>query len=102
MASPPLLAFCFSSFSLDDLDQFDQVFWRAISGQVNSWRKKVIGIPSTNLEKLQPNKAPFLYNFSPSVVPPPLDWHEWIHVTGRSSVLVLFRSFSFFLFLGLE
>jgi hypothetical protein len=23
-----------------------------------------------------------LYNFSPSVVHPPLDWTEWIHVTG--------------------
>jgi sterol 3beta-glucosyltransferase len=27
--------------------------------------------------------VPFLYNFSPSVVPPPLDWTEWIHVTGE-------------------
>ncbi len=27
-------------------------------------------------------KVPFLYNFSPNVVPPPLDWTEWIHVTG--------------------
>ena len=26
--------------------------------------------------------VPFLYNFSPNVVPPPLDWTEWIHVTG--------------------
>lgn len=25
---------------------------------------------------------PFLYNFSPTVVPPPLDWYEWIRVTG--------------------
>lgn len=23
------------------------------------------------------------YNFSPSVVPPPLDWPEWIRVTGK-------------------
>lgn len=27
--------------------------------------------------------VPFLYNFSPNVVPPPLDWTEWIHVTGE-------------------
>ena len=27
--------------------------------------------------------VPFLYNFSPNVVPPPLDWTEWIHVTGQ-------------------
>lgn len=29
-----------------------------------------------------PITVPFLYNFSPSVVHPPLDWTEWIHVTG--------------------
>ena len=31
---------------------------------------------------MEPHKIPFLYNFSPSVVPPPLDWPEWIRVTG--------------------
>jgi sterol 3beta-glucosyltransferase len=31
---------------------------------------------------MQVNKVPFLYNFSPSVVPPPLDWVDWIMVTG--------------------
>lgn len=64
------------------LSQFDQVFWRAISGQVNSWRKKTIGIPSTTLDKMEQHKVPFLYNFSPTVVPPPLDWYEWIRVSG--------------------
>ena len=62
--------------------QFDQVFWRAISGQINRWRKRTIGIGSTNLDKLEPHKVPFLYNFSPTVVPPPLDWYEWIRITG--------------------
>jgi sterol 3beta-glucosyltransferase len=31
---------------------------------------------------MEPHKIPFLYNFSPTVVPPPLDWPEWIRVTG--------------------
>ncbi|RMJ12714.1 Sterol 3-beta-glucosyltransferase [Fusarium kuroshium] len=31
---------------------------------------------------MQPNKVPFLYNFSPSVVAPPLDFSDWIRVTG--------------------
>lgn len=31
---------------------------------------------------MEPHKIPFLYNFSPVIVPPPLDWPEWIHVTG--------------------
>lgn len=61
---------------------FDNVFWKAIAGQVNRWRKKELGLRSTNLDKMQPNKVPFLYNFSPSVVPPPADYGEWIHVTG--------------------
>jgi len=61
---------------------FDNVFWKAIAGQVNRWRKNELGLRSTNLDKMQPNKVPFLYNFSPSVVPPPLDYPDWIRVTG--------------------
>jgi sterol 3beta-glucosyltransferase len=61
---------------------FDNIFWKAIAGQVNRWRKKELGLQATNLEKMQPNKVPFLYNFSPSVVVPPLDYSDWIRVTG--------------------
>lgn len=61
---------------------FDNVFWKAISGQVNRWRKRELGLRATSLEKMQPNKVPFLYNFSPSVVVPPLDFSDWIRVTG--------------------
>lgn len=61
---------------------FDNVFWKAIAGQVNRWRKKELHLQRTNLEKMQPNKVPFLYNFSPSVVVPPLDYSDWIRVTG--------------------
>ena len=61
---------------------FDHVFWTAIAGQVNRWRKKELSLRSTNLDKLHPNKVPFLYNFSPSVVVPPLDYSDWIRVTG--------------------
>lgn len=61
---------------------FEQIFWRATSGQVNRWRRKTLGIRSTNLEAMQQHKIPFLYNFSPVVIPPPLDWRENIHVTG--------------------
>ena len=32
---------------------------------------------------MEPHKIPFLYNFSPAVVPRPLDWPEWIRVTGN-------------------
>lgn len=61
---------------------FDNVFWRATAHQINRWRNRTLGLPSTTLEKLQINKVPFLYNFSPYVVPPPLDYSDWIRVTG--------------------
>ncbi|KAL7285750.1 hypothetical protein ACG7TL_000859 [Trametes sanguinea] len=61
---------------------FDQVFWRGTAGQINRWRKNTLGLPSTSLDRMEPHKIPFLYNFSPIVVPPPLDWPEWIRVTG--------------------
>lgn len=64
---------------------FDQVFWRGIAGQVNRWRRSVLGLPSTSLDKMDPNKVPFLYNFSSILVPTPLDWPEWIRVTGALS-----------------
>jgi sterol 3beta-glucosyltransferase len=42
----------------------------------------MLNLPRTSLDKLQINKIPFLYNFSPSVVIPPLDYSDWIRVTG--------------------
>ncbi|CAG8275388.1 unnamed protein product [Penicillium salamii] len=61
---------------------FDTVFWKAIAGQVNRWRANELGLKATTLDKMQPNKVPFLYNYSPSVVPPPLDYPDWIRITG--------------------
>ncbi|CAK7230156.1 Sterol 3-beta-glucosyltransferase [Sporothrix bragantina] len=61
---------------------FEAVFWRATASQINRWRNNVLGLRNTTLEKMQINKVPFLYNFSACVVPPPLDWSDWIRVTG--------------------
>ncbi|KAJ5132352.1 hypothetical protein N7448_006510 [Penicillium atrosanguineum] len=61
---------------------FDTVFWKAIAGQVNRWRNSELGLKATNLEKMQQNKVPFLYNYSPLVVPPPIDYPDWIRITG--------------------
>jgi sterol 3beta-glucosyltransferase len=76
---------------------FDTVFWRAIAGQMNRWRKLTLDLPPTSLDKLDQGKVPFLYNLSPSLMPPrellnsacwvsddaiALDWPEWVHVTG--------------------
>lgn len=61
---------------------FDNVFWKGISGQVNRWRRKTLKIPKTSLDQMQQNKVPFLYNVSPSVFVPPVDFSDWVCVTG--------------------
>ncbi|KAF1940755.1 hypothetical protein EJ02DRAFT_406049 [Clathrospora elynae] len=61
---------------------FDAIFWTAISGQINRWRRRELGLQGTSQSKMQASLRPFLYNFSPHVVPPPLDWPDWVRVTG--------------------
>lgn len=60
----------------------EQVFWKGTQSQVNSWRKKTLGLPAINVSSLAEADVPFLYSFSPSVVPPPYDWPDWIHTCG--------------------
>lgn len=80
---------CFSlMFFVQSYVMFDQVFWRAIAGQINRWRRNLLRLGPTSLDKMEPHKIPFIYNFSPHLVPPPLDWPEWIRVTG----LLLYRA----------
>lgn len=61
---------------------FASIMWRATSGQVNRFRRKTLGLAPTNLARLSEAKTPFIYNFSPTVVPKPNDWREWICVAG--------------------
>lgn len=70
------------SYNMFSYILFDTVFWKATAHQINRWRNTTLGLPNTSLEKLQPNKVPFLYNYSQYVVPPPLDYSDWIRVTG--------------------
>lgn len=61
---------------------FDQLLWTASSGQINRWRKHMLNLDSTSLAKMHTETVPFMYNFSPAVVPPPLDWGSLTAVTG--------------------
>jgi len=70
------------SFNYSTYVIFDNIMWSAMAGQVNRWRKRVLQIPKTDLEALAQTKIPFIYNFSPSVVPKPLDWSDLITVSG--------------------
>lgn len=61
---------------------FDHAIWRAIAARTNTFRQTVLGLLPTTYEKLEVWKIPYLYSFSPSIVPSPLDWLDWIHCTG--------------------
>lgn len=61
---------------------FDNIIWKATSAQINPWRKKMLNLEATDMSKLSQTKVPFMYNFSPSIVPKPLDWHDDIAITG--------------------
>ncbi|KAF5093820.1 hypothetical protein D0Z00_003849 [Geotrichum galactomycetum] len=61
---------------------FDNLFWKGISSQVNKWRKESLGLHKTNLDRMGQTKVPFMYNVSSSVLVPPVDFCDWIHVTG--------------------
>ncbi|KAF8740502.1 Glycosyltransferase family 28 N-terminal domain, partial [Rhizoctonia solani] len=70
------------SFNYSTYVVFDNVFWQATSGQINRWRRKHLGLPSTDMAHLAQTKIPFIYNFSPAVVPKPLDWKDPITISG--------------------
>lgn len=70
------------TFNVSTYGFFEMIFWQGTARQINNWRKSMLGLPSTSLDKMKPNKVPFLYNFSPEVVPPPMDFSDWIRVTG--------------------
>ncbi|WWC71508.1 uncharacterized protein I206_105466 [Kwoniella pini CBS 10737] len=70
------------SFNYSTYVLFDNIMWKASAGQINRWRKKYLGLKSTDMTTLSVTKVPFLYNFSSAVVPKPLDWHDDIIITG--------------------
>lgn len=70
------------AYNLMSYTLFDKVLWQASSSQINKWRKNTLLLKPTSLEKLDTHQVPFIYNFSPAVVPRPLDWASYIHVSG--------------------
>lgn len=56
----------------------------------NLFRKETLGLPplpflGERFRKKRPKNLsplPILYGFSPSVIPKPVDWSNWLHVTG--------------------
>ncbi len=66
---------------------FDQLIWQSIRQPINQWRHETLHLPplpprSGVLARMQQQKVPFLYNCSPSFLPKPNDWPDWVYVTG--------------------
>ncbi|QIW95533.1 hypothetical protein AMS68_001051 [Peltaster fructicola] len=70
------------TYNLTTYGLFDNLFWQMTASQINRWRMRTLKIGPTTSGKMQQNKVPFLYNFSPSFVAPPLDFSDWVRITG--------------------
>lgn len=64
----------------------EQLTWQPSRNFVNQWRKDFLGLkpypfsgPNALLEK---KHYPIVYGYSPTVLPKPADWGDWIHVVG--------------------
>jgi sterol 3beta-glucosyltransferase len=63
-----------------------QIIWQSFRSTDKLKRKKVINLPGPSFwgpyKNNRLNQNPILYGFSPSVIPPPVDWGSNTHVTG--------------------
>lgn len=68
-------------------DFFDQFLWQAVRHPINQWRQETLNLPALPFwsgitKRMHQKKLPFLYSYSPSLLPKPSDWPEWVDVTG--------------------
>jgi len=66
---------------------FDQLLWQSVRVPINEWRQETLNLSplprwSGITRRMYQQKLPFLYSYSPSVLPKPSDWPDWAHVTG--------------------
>ncbi len=61
-----------------------QVMWQGVRAATQNARKEVLGLPPLANPYSSPrlNRFPWLYGFSPSVIPQPADWTDTATVTG--------------------
>ncbi len=66
---------------------FDKLIWLSIQQPFNQWRQETLTLPSLPpwsgvLTRMQQQKIPCLYTCSPSFLPKPSNWPNWVYVTG--------------------
>lgn len=74
------------AFNLWSHHALRQLLWLAIRSSINLVRKEALGLPPLPIrepfQELDRRCTPLLYCFSPSVIPRPPDWEQWIRITG--------------------
>jgi len=64
----------------------EQIFWHIFRKVTNRWRREVLDLPPIGFSgpfgKSSWRQQPFLYGYSPSIIPKPPDWPDWLNVTG--------------------
>lgn len=67
---------------------FDQLFWQSVRQPINQWRQETLNLPPLPfneglVRRMQKQKIPFLYSYSPAFLPNPSDWNtDLVHVDG--------------------
>ena len=64
----------------------EQLFWQPFKQPINDWIHSTLNLPPLPWlgfsSRTYQQKHPYLYGYSPSVIPKPRDWQDWRHVTG--------------------
>jgi sterol 3beta-glucosyltransferase len=64
----------------------EQAIWQIARSPIDRWRLEALGLPALPwygpFNLLYEQEKPYLYGFSPSVVPRPPDWPDWHHISG--------------------
>jgi sterol 3beta-glucosyltransferase len=64
----------------------EQFVWQMVRVPINQWRRETLKLKPLPVrgpfDLLYEKQMPFMYGFSPLVVPRPHDWPDWHHITG--------------------
>ena len=66
---------------------FEQALWQAVRVHLNRWRQATLGLPALGIladpyRRMRNARVPFLFGYSPTLVPKPHDWAAEHAVTG--------------------
>ncbi|KAI9018100.1 hypothetical protein CLU79DRAFT_761714 [Phycomyces nitens] len=60
----------------------EMALWAGTHRYINRFRRTKLQLQSTTLDRLALWRVPHIYSFSATIVSPPRDWPDYVHVTG--------------------